>query len=300
MKFIRPIEITDANFVSSSIVENDYTLWNATTNYELGSLVRRETTHKTYENLIAGVNSTLPENTLADLAPRWLETGPTNRWAMFDDQIGTSSLTGGALSVVVSPGRINSVALLEIAASTAEVFIDVGAERVYSSILNLNEGNEVRDWYEYFFEPVYEQDSLVLTDLPMYSDGVLTVNLIRSGGQVSCGVLVVGLYVSLGNTQYSPSIGITDYSRKEIDDFGNPTIVKRKYSKRMSTTVTLSPIDVDNVTKELAKYRSTPVVWVGAGSIYTSMIIYGFYKDWDMTIDNSSEASLSLQVEGMV
>lgn len=304
MKFIRPTTITDALLVSSSELEADYDEWNAATSYLVGDRVIRASTHRIYESLIAGVNATTPES-----APtRWTEIAPTNKWAMFDSQVGTATTAADSLTVVLSPGRFNSLALLQVDAATVDISFVVDSVEVYAASMNLNNGNTVGNWYQYFYEPVYQQDTLVITDLvdaalldlPAYGTGTLTVTLTRTGGTVSCGVLVVGMYASLGETQYRPTIGITDYSRKDIDTFGNPTVTLRKYSKRMTTNVTVQRDYVDQVARILAQYRSALVVWVGSGSIYTSMIIYGFYKDWSITIEDYSTSNLSLEVEGMV
>lgn len=307
MKMIRPTAVNDARLTSSTVPETDHAEWVAGTSYTVGQKVIRTTTHRVYENLIAGVNATAPELATTGATPRWLDIGPTNKWAMFDSQVGTATTANDSLTVVLTPGRINSLALLEVDAATVEISLTVAGEVVYSASINLTNGNSVGDWYQYFYEPVYQQDSLVVTDLvdatlldlPAYSEGILTVTLTRTGGTVSCGVLVVGQYADLGETLYQPSIGIVDYSRKDVDAFGNPTIIKRKYSKRMSANVMVKKAAVDNVARVLAQYRSTPLVWVGAGSIYTSMIIYGFYKDWDIQIENSAISNLSLQVEGL-
>lgn len=290
---------------SSTLPETDYATWNAATSYVIGDRVIRTQTHRIYENVIAGVNATTPE-----LAPtRWVDIAPTNKWAMFDSQVGTATTATDTMTVVLAPGRFNSLALLQIDASTVDIALVVDGVTVYSASMNLNDGNAIGDWYQYFYEPVYQQDALVITDLvdaalldiPAYSEGVLTVTLTRTGGgSVSCGVLVVGLYASLGATQYQPTIGIIDYSKKDIDAFGNPTIIQRKYSKRMSADVMVYAGDVDQVTRVLAQYRSTALVWVGAGSLYTSMIIYGFYKDWSVSIENYTHSTLSLEVEGMI
>lgn len=305
MKFIRPTQVTDAMLTSSTLPETDYATWNAATSYVIGDRVIRTQTHRIYENVIAGVNATTPE-----LAPtRWVDIAPTNKWAMFDSQVGTATTATDTMTVVLAPGRFNSLALLQIDASTVDIALVVDGVTVYSASMNLNDGNAIGDWYQYFYEPVYQQDALVITDLvdaalldiPAYSEGVLTVTLTRTGGgSVSCGVLVVGLYASLGATQYQPTIGIIDYSKKDIDAFGNPTIIQRKYSKRMSAGVMVYAGDVDQVTRVLAQYRSTALVWVGAGSLYTSMIIYGFYKDWSVSIENYTHSTLSLEVEGMI
>ncbi len=307
MKFIRPTTVTEAMLTSSTVPETDHAEWAAATTYAIGDRVIRLTTHKIYECLVAGVNATTPEVSAVAASPRWIVVSPTNKWAMFDKQVGTATTATTSMTVVLAPGRINSLALLEVQASTVDIALTVAGEgTVYSASMNLTDGNSVGDWYQYFYEPVYQQDALVITDLvdaalldmPAYSEGVLTITL--TGDTVSVGVLVVGLYADLGETQYSPTIGITDYSRKEIDTWGNPTLERRKYAKRMSTSIVVLRRNIDQVTRVLSQYRSTELVWVGAGSLFTCMIIYGFYKDWDMSIDNYSFAELDLQVEGMV
>jgi hypothetical protein len=307
MKFIRPTTITDARLTSSTAPETDHAAWLAATSYTVGQRVIRTTTHRIYECLIAGVNATLPELATTGATPRWLEVSPTNRWAMFDGLVGTATSATDTLTVVLAPGRFNSLALMQVDAGLITVTLTVSGAPVYTASVNMTTGNAVGDWYQYFYEPVYQQDALVITDLvdaslldiPAYSEGVLTVTLSKTSGTVSIGALIVGLYAELGDTQYQPTIGIIDYSRKDTNVFGNTTVIKRAYSKRMNAKVAVMKNDIDNVSRLLAQYRSTPLVWVGAGNLYTSMIIYGFYKDWEISIDNYSFGNLSLQVEGL-
>lgn len=288
---------------SSTVAETDHAAWNAATNYSLGARVIRTGTHRIYECLIAGVNATAPELN----ATKWLDVAPTNKWAMFDEQIGTATTASESLTVVMSPGRINSIALIEIDAATVEVTLTVLGDVVYSATLETASGNATGDWYQYFYEPVYEQNTFVavnlvdasLLDLPAYGEGVLTVKLTRPGGTVSCGVMVAGMFYDLGETLTNPTIGIVDYSRKSTDAFGNTSIVKRKYSKRVNASVIVYSDKVDGVARVLSQYRSTPMVWVGAGNSYSSLIVYGFYKDWDVSISGPSISTLSLQIEGL-
>jgi hypothetical protein len=309
LRFIRPTAVTDAMLTSSTVPETDYTAWSAATSYTVGTCVMRAVAgvHRNFENLIAGVDATLPELATTGATPRWLDLGATNRWAMFDRKVGTATTAANSMTVVLAPGRINSLALLGIDAATVTVDLSVSGSSVYSASMDLTSGNLVGDWYQYFYEPVYQQDSLVITnlvdatlmDLPAYSEGVLTVTLTRTGGTVSCGVMVVGLYADLGVTLYNPTVGIIDYSRKNVDIFGNYDILQRTFSKRMNCTALVQKAAVDQVARTLAQYRSTLLVWVGAGNLYTSMIIYGFYKDWEISIDNFTYSNLSLQVEGV-
>lgn len=302
MKFIRPTAITDARLVSSSVPEADHPAWVAATSYTVGQRVIRIATHTIYENVIAGVNATLPE-----LAPtRWLAVAPTSRWAMFDQKVGTVTTAANSMTIVLAPGRINSLALLGLSAATVTVALVAGGETVYSASTNLTSGVNVGDWYQYFYEPVYETSELVITNLidaallnlPAYGDGVLTIVITRTGGTVSLGMLVVGLVTEVGNTQYGASVSIRDFSRKEPDAFGNYQLVERAYSQKLSLDVVVMKVDVDAVVKNVSRFRATNVVWIGS-TAYGSLIVYGFIADWTMTIENFSFSQFRAEIEGM-
>lgn len=297
--------VTGTGLIYSNIPENDYAAWNAATSYTLADRVIRTTTHRVYEKVSAGalVSATLPELDTTN----WIEVSPTNKWGALDQQVWSESSAADKIVMILKPGRFNSIALLQVDAANVTVDLNVSGSTVYAASMNLTLGSNVGDWYQYFYEPVYQQDNLVITDLvdaalldlPAYGEGILTVTISRAAATVSCGVLVVGLYANLGSTQYSPTIGIIDYSRKETDTFGNSIIVPRRYSKRMTAEVMVMQNAVDNVARLLAQYRTTPLVWVGSDDLYTSMIIYGFYKDWEINIANPIQSNLSLQVEGL-
>lgn len=306
MKFIRPTAVTDAVLISSTVPETDYPAWSAATAYAGGDRVIRAALHKVFERVVAGTTATAPE---AD-GSNWLEVGPTNRWRMFDQKLGTVTTRVDSITVVLTPGRINGLALLGVDASTVTVDLTVdegsGPVSVYSASLDLDSGVQVGNWYEYFYEPIYTQDSVVITDLldaslldvPAYADGVLTVTLARAGGDVSCGLMVVGLVTELGDTLYPANVSIRDYSRKEADDFGNYALVQRDYSKRMSAEVLVDSSKADQVVRNISRYRATNVVWIGSKK-YGSLIVYGFVSDWKLVFENARISKFSLEVEGM-
>ncbi|WP_414903488.1 hypothetical protein ACMT1E_05335 [Sphingomonas flavalba] len=121
MKLIRPTTITDAMLTSSTIPENDHPAWATGTAYVTGNRVILTSTHRRYEALTAstGVNPTSDPT-------KWLDLGPTNRWAMFDDRVGTAATRTGSLEVVLAPGAIDAVALIDTDAESATVTLSVG------------------------------------------------------------------------------------------------------------------------------------------------------------------------------
>lgn len=317
--------VTNAQFergrVATGYTPSD--LWDASIDYPIGAQVVRITNsneYKIYERVTAGIDAVTPEVdvlVVSPAVPKWLEVGYTNQWNLFDQQIGTSTSAINSMTYLLKPGRINSLALLDLDASLVEVSLvlpvvpgSTDSNIVYAARNDLISKDNIGNWYQYFYEPDYQKDTIVITnlvdtsllDIPAYSEGILAVTISKPAlpdDIVSCGVMVPGVSLDLGYTQSQPTIGITDYSRKETNEFGNSVVVQRRYSKRMSAKVMFPSVEVDSIARVLAQYRTTPLVWVGAENLYTSLIIYGFYKDWEISIDNILYSSCNLQIEGL-
>ncbi len=303
MKVIKPTVITDAMLISSTAAEpsgSDPAAWNAATAYALGDLAYRAATHRVYRRLVAGTTATAPENDLAGAAPNWADYGPTHRWAMFDSQVSTATSNATPLTVVLAPGYINALALLEIAGTAVSVTITDGPSgaTVYSRSLTLD-GTIISDWYQYVWEPFDALTQWVLTDIPPYAAARITVSV--TGGTPSLGVLLVGTVYNLGETRMGARLSIVDYSRKETAADGTTTFVRRKYSRRMDANLILSNAQLDKVNRVLADLRATPCVWIGSDAAgYESLIVFGFYRDFSIAIDYPAYSLCPLQIEGLV
>lgn len=293
MQIITPAVITDAMLVSCSIAETDYAEWSPPTNYAAGMRCIYVADHSVYQRLVAGVSATAPNLDVAN----WKRVGPTNRWAMFDRATGTLSTAATAITFTIAPGQVRALALLDLNANSVTVVMTNGATEVYNRTVSLNTGYGVYDWYSYFFSDVVLKRTLVLTDLPPYSGGQITVT-VNGGGSTQVGTVVVGSLFDLGVTGYGMQLGIQDYSKKETDDFGATTVVERAYAKRMSLPVTVRNVDVDEVCRRLQLLRATPAVWIGAAK-FDQSVVYGFYKDWSVDIQYHQISNATLTIEGL-
>lgn len=294
MKRIRKTLVTDAVLISSSVPETDYGVWESTTTYTLGARVIKS--HRQWESAQAGNLNHDPAS--AGLS-WWIDLGPTNRMAMFDDKVGTQTVTPLSLTVVLAPGRIDALALLQVAAALATVTMTIGADVVYEREVSLIDDSGITDWYAYFFEPIRPKDYVVITDLPVYGEAITTINLSKPAGDVACGMAIVGLKSHLGDTLINPSVGINDYSKKSTDDFGNTTLVPRSFSKRMSVKLIVDNSEIDRIHADFSDIRATPVVWIGDEE-YSSLLVYGFYRDFEIDIAYANFSYCSLNIEGMI
>lgn len=297
MKLVKPIAVTDSILTSSTLAENDYTAWNSGTAYVAGNKVIVVATHKIYESLTSNTNKYPPSYT-GGTTPDWLDLGATNKWKMFDESYNSQSASATSpLTVVLTPGQIiNTLSILNISGATSISIVGVvGVNTVYSKTISLYIG-DLGDWYEYFFSPIELKTDVVLTDIPAYSGMVLTITV--TGTTPSVGIMQIGFYVQLGDTLYGAKTGISNYSRKDVDEFGNYYIVSRKFSKTLSADIIVEDSRVGYVQKVLTDYKDTPVLWIGNEN-YDGTIIYGFYSDFSIVMQGWNSSFCSLEIEGL-
>lgn len=302
MRVINPVVWSDAMITSSSVAEPaaSETAWVSGGTYALNDLRIRSTTHRVYQCVQAHTGiATLPELD----ATRWLDIGPTLKWAMFDGAVNTQTTNASSLSVVLLPGSIvTGLYLGELVGSSVTITQKTapGGTVVYSKTINLD-GTLIADWYQYFFEPFSQLVSVVLTDLPPYLGCEITVT-ITGTGTVKCGILSTGQAYSLGSLQYGAAATILDYSSKTTDAYGTTKLVKRPYSKRMTGKLYIETGALNKTHSLLATLRSTPCVWIGVDSdLYANpLVVFGYYKDFSIEITYPTFNVCSLQLEGLV
>jgi len=230
----------------------------------------------------------------------WLDRGNTNRWRMFDSSVTsqTSNTTSIALQFA-AVGRIDSVALLNVSAATAQITMtDATDGVVYNKTITLTSDGGITDWYAWFFDPIERTSDLVVTDMPPYANATINVTLTDTGNTVLCGACVLGQVKEVGDVEVGVRTGIQDYSVKTQDSFGNYTILERAFRKTLNFTLWIDPADVDPLQKLLATYRATPIIYI-ASDDYQSAIVYGFYKDFSIDIAYTNKSVCTLSLEGL-
>ena len=299
MIVIEPILVTDATLDSSNVPENDNPEW-APGTFTLGQVVMVATStpdiHRNYEVVVASTTENPATTTTAD----WLNLGATNRWAMFDTFNNTQTTNPDSVEVAITMGTlINGVAVLNVNAATVQVIaVDPVEGEVYNRTINLTSASGINNWYDYYFTPIQRLTDAVFLDLPAFPAATITVIAAEIGETVAVGVLAVGVQKSLGVTDHGTGISIIDFSRKEVDAFGNFIIVQRSFSKRADYIVTVETSLVADVQNFLSSIRATPVIWIG-NEDFGSTIIYGYYRDFDIVLSSPTISDCNIVVEGL-
>lgn len=300
MKVIKPINIDDSNLLSSTIPEPDSSAgeieWTAGT-YVKG--VRRivSSEHKVYE-VVADPDTTDNPVTGAAASPQtWVEVGPTNKYAMFDNVNSTTS-NGDDIVVELKTGFVAAgLAGFNITANSINITCVSAVDgEVYNIDIEMIDNSEVVDWLTYFTEPFVITDQFILTDIPAYSD--LTTTVTFTGVSASVGTLINGKVVDLGVAQYGTSWQGLDFSKKERDQFGNVAIKPGLTADRLDYDVTAERDRFPSLKRELRSLVGIPTVWIGnPDKPNDGTATFGYYVDNQINISNPALLDLTITVE---
>ena len=303
MIVIPPITITNA-MLTSSIAEPDASVgevvWNAATNYTAGTRVIRTTTHKVYERVgLAGVDAGLPESTPS----KWVEIGPTNKWAMFDTSRSTKSTSTTDIVITIAPGvRFNSIGIVGSTATSVEISVSSPSTGVVFTSTDSMYSRSTDRWYSYFFGRFNLRTQLLKLNIPPVSSSTVTITL-RTGGSGSCSIggILLGSATFLGDIQVSPAIESTNYSKIERDIYGNASLVPRRTVPKtiQETIVPKANINKIMATRELL--NAVPALWAGltddTHGYFEPLLIFGIYKEFAINMSYPDHAVISLELE---
>jgi hypothetical protein len=299
MKVIKPNPVIGSDIISSTLQESE-AAWVSTTNYTEGSIVVDDYEGFTgiFQAVTANTNKK-PENNPLD----WSYLRPSNYSAMFDQQISTVSTAQELIDIKIKTGDMQAIALLNLVGSSVTVTVTDGETGpvIYTSTQNLL--GEVLDWYQYFFFDIDTQrNQAIFVDLPLNYVDTYTRIQITGIGTVSVGTCTFGKLITLGDSEYGFTAGITDYSVKQTNEFGDTVFVRRAFSKRMNGRVLIKNAELNRVQRALYDLRGTPALWFATQnpSLEEALVVFGYYKDFQTDISYPNYSYCSLDIEGLI
>ncbi|MCY0910831.1 hypothetical protein [Massilia antarctica] len=269
-----------------------YVPYSAGTNYALGVVVSNigADVHELYESQIAG-NLGQP---VANNPTKWLRRSSTNRWNMFDKAINSQTVAPNSVSVVIRPGLVNTITLLNVEGASATVSQTVSGYSVTKSLVR----HEVLSWYDFYYEEPIRSGDVVFDGIPPYAAADITVTVDNAGLDAAIGGCFVGKSRTIGLTQWELTVGVLSYSTTTTDTFGNTTMVKRANAKRMNFDVRIPEGFESEAFRLLTEYTDVEMVFI-ASSDYSMTIAYGYLGQWEVPISNSGRAA-PIEVRGLI
>ncbi len=294
MLLIKPIVLTPAMITASNAGEPD-PAYNPATTYALGDRVYYAANSKSYECVQAPSVGRTPSTSPL----YWMEAQPSNRWAMFDAEISTSTQTTGDLTATVVAGRrVNAITLHGLVGNSVTITQKNNAgEQLYQSTKTLRASPS--GWYEYFFAERNQVSDLVFDDLLLVAGGQIEIEIM--GTACSCSAVTVGTRHDIGQLQFGAQTSIIDYSRKTTSAEGVQSLQQGRYSKRVSGQLMQDKGQYIAITALLEAVRATPCVWVGVPTDidYAPLTVLGFYRDFSIDVSYPSHHLCSIEIESV-
>lgn len=238
-------------------------------------------------------------NTPSVAGSDWTRIGATNRLKAFDGFLqDVASLSGGIPYVLQFADLVTDIAILRASGTTVDVVMtDATDGEVYNQTFSLLDDSAIVDWWEYFFAPIVQSDSLLVEDLPPYVGADIAITL--NGDDPSIGQIVTGTGLPLGLVRTGTGVGIESYSIKDRDDFNRSIVVARPYSDTASFDLAIGSQQVGYVKRQLALREALPTLYYMSEGAAYGAVAYGFFKDFDILHSTAVVADCVLEIEGL-
>jgi len=303
VSLIVPNTIETADFISSTIAENDYTAWSAATDYGLAARCISTTTHRIYESLLAGNLNHDPTdiNNRTGTVPWWLEIGSTNKWALFDGSSSSQSSAADNFTIVVQPSTYDTIYLGGLAYESIHITMQdaIGGSIIYDSGVIYLDASVIDDYWEYFFSPYLPLTDYLFTDIP-YGKIVTVIFQADTENNAVCGILVFGTRQELGQCLFGAKSKPKTYSYINVDEFGINQIVRRKSVTDISLTAVVDIAKASDSIKAIQTALDVPAVWIGSELLYyEGLRIFGLGSG-ELSYDNPDTCTLNLNILGLI
>ena len=306
----KPIELLYSNIPADTHDEYDNTA-----TYSLDDIVKVSyesdgTTARTPVELYKSLQDSNVGNYPPDNPDLWENLGATNRWKMFDIYTNTQSVYNSKIEIVIKASNCSAFALLNMRAHKLTFEYYNGD---YTDSNNLIETKEIdlnlpiNNWYDYFFSDFHYIQDYYYNGLVLYYNGQLKLIVETTDNtDVKIGTCVIGISTDLGLTQYELNVSMLDFSRKTIDEnTGNVFLKQGNWAKKIEADIWLSKEDIDRIYRRLVEIRGMPIIWnfnnVPIQNIrYESLLLFGFFRNFYITIPNSSYSKCSFEIDGII
>lgn len=304
-----PNRIAGAALAASSVPEPDAShilgdgtgeaIWITGTNYPINKRIIRTQTQRVYRDTTGGVSNVAPE-----LDPvRWFDEGPTNRWAPFDAQASTQTLTNSPYTFTVRPGAYTDAEFFGLS-NVSEIDIEIEdpvAGIVYSATFGLDEYIGADPHWELYFEAPRFGRSLSVSGLPVYPGADTRVTMRSPSGQLRVGLAAFGIYRFLGLAQFGFRTKYRDYGYTITDKWGKSTRVPGAKAKDLVGTALIKPFEANGVDNTINALLDSGAVYVPSRlPQHRYLKTWGLIQPAEIEATDAAHCIVSVEVQGLI
>ena len=243
------------------------------------------------------INTSTPGD--PEKADDWTDYGATNRFRAFNGFVeqGLSFDTSLTMEIDLT-SRLTNVVVFAPKGATVQALVKNGAgTTVFDETKNVVRSTS--SYFAYHFSPIDVQSALIFSAIPPYSTGTLIITLTAAAGQtVGAGLITLGFARARASVVVGSYLGLRSRSRKEVSEFGVPSITRRPPSRRVGFTAIAPDEDGDDIFSELSKLEAVPSTYFMLGGESRGMVVHGHFKDFQLLYPNGVMSEYLLEIDG--
>ena len=248
------------------------------------------------------INGNIGNEPTANEDVKWIKWGVSNKHAMLDFSAQSKSTFAGDLYVIFKQNQIRTLGIGNYEAETITIeILDASGNVLWSYETDSSVNENVIDYWSYIYEDYgYQVDRAFKIDLPLVGDRVkVTFNKSSESTIASCGFLVGGLAVNMGETLTNIDFSFNSYAIKEFDDFGKLTITKRAVQDLVDFETAIDTNEIVNLKREIKKIYNDIIMFVldeSETSNYENLITLGTIQDASVILTEFDKTIISYSI----
>lgn len=307
---MKVVEANALTLTACSIAESDAAdgaPWSSATTYARDALVRYN--HVRYQSLVAsnvGNDPSVEANT-SGTDKKWRILGATGPYKMLDDFMETQTVgtAGTPLTFTVPYDMADAFTLINLSADSVTVKItdgEGGEGVLFEETIEMVEDISSLSLYEYCYSKIDNRTELTRSDVLFGIGGTLEVTINAEIQAPAIGHVVVGTTTTLGITKFEAETGVSDYSKKIVDEFGVAKLEVGPFATPIKLPLYLHPDQNDYVTRKLKYLRAKPCLWIGDNRDdgHEALTVFGWLQDWRSVYRGTNEQQLALEIQGLI
>lgn len=324
MYIYQSLGVEDYVSISGGIPHSEYPEFDeeGTTEYVVGDRVWYDADNKEYEalqDMPFGPNSGEWHRPGEPSGEGWWQLiGWNNRYRPFDNQLFTTGTQpfGSNINYVLVPSyEIDTVTLFNVVGYTVQVTVQTldGSSNIWNEIINILNPLQT-DAYGYGFAPgissqaSIHQQNVRVTGIPFVLGEhrlVITITPHESLDIAQVGQICCGFAFNTGETLEDANAALRDFSRKEVNEFGNVEIIKRAYSLQTEYPIAVPKFRYRAVDRVLLALRNSFCVTYANYAVGNeieqdlSLLNFGFIREYTTTFKASDYVYIFVAIEGV-
>lgn len=298
MKIIEKYTVDETTLLATNLTETA-TEWDVATTYAAGDEVYVVDTKTVY---VSAIDDNLGNDPATSDAATWIIRAAMNKWAAFDAYLANQAARGESITYTIAATSIvNGIAFFGLEAESISVTVTDGASQsttIESDLLNLDHvGGSFYDWFTGGRPRSTEH---LFLSIPYYGNSTEIEITITSSSVAKVGQVFMGRVFELGKTLAGINLRSQDFSRYNIDQYGNFSVIKGAIARRPEIDVFVDSGNVRRGEKFLRKIQGIESVFVGSEELELGLFEFGILTNFEPYIDNRNFHHIKLELRGLI